>query len=1156
MDRNNERLPYVFLAVSNPSQDLPGVETESGAILSALEIAKAAGLIGEVIDPPRTLTLTELIRPFQNSNYRGRIAIFHYAGHGSPSQLLLEGPTSAGQLAYAGGFAQFLSTQFSLKLVFLNACSTRPQVDALLQKAGVDVVIATSQCIRDEIARMFAEEFYQALARDVTVLEAFEQAAGVVQTKFGNGYRELIRPEFLPTVGSAEPGNSASLRALVWGEETGGTTTEAKVSPWALFPREEDPASAKWKLSELKEDPTYGLPPLPKLDFPAEPYPGFRRFNRRDARAFFGRWRYIRDLYEHITSPETAPILLIFGVSGVGKSSLLEAGLVPRLERIVEPVLKRLDEQSASIFEVLRSALRATPDQSLLEAWKGREAEQKKPVVVVLDQLEEIFQGRAGGPTHAPEELSRDLANVFGNPASRPVGKLILSFTKDYLADVKKLLRDAGLEGAYEQFLQPLSRTDVIEAIRLSPQLRRQYRLQVEKGLAELIADALTKEGGLIVAPTVQILLAEMWADKSQLTESGWLLNKQLFWQVNEKGVKLPEFLKRQMEKIASWNKSVVDSGLLLDLLAAHTESGGRASECKVADLRKDYSHQGSILDGLIAQCKKTYLLVDPAALRLRLAHDTLAPLVRGLYDTSVAPGQQARRILETRAKDWQDGKSGPPLAEVDLSVVEKGRPGMRDLEPSERQLLDVSRKLRSSRRRWRRTWQGIGLAAVVAIVAVSALALRMERERADVATSLQKEQKERADEAVASQQRFKKLRLDGIPAALAGQALLQPPGSADERRLLLARQAYLFYLRTDSTAFDLVDTALRTSLAQPLISLVLRKHNGFVTQGAVFGSRLATSDTFGAVLLWDLKHPKSEPRRLNVAPTDLHRGSFRALRFTENGKNLTAVESSGDRVLSWNLETGQQTSVSLKYERLPGDNPAIALSPDGIKLALGQKPAWNSGLGVTNGRILLWESLDRPQETISLNGSAGGSSALDFSRDGARLAAGGEDGTIRIWGADPNAKLLSTWNDAGSGISALKFSYDGNHVALGNRSGEVKLLDCGVSNQRPTLLGKHDLEITYLEFSRTGERLASAGRDWVINAWPIGAGNRSPVTYWGHEGTVDFATFSEDSQMLISGGSDKTIRLWAGEHGLVAPVELPSHPGSVESIAFSPTKQ
>ena len=237
MDRNNERLPYVFLAVSNPSQDLPGVETESGAILSALEIAKAAGLIGEVIDPPRTLTLTELIRPFQNSNYRGRIAIFHYAGHGSPSQLLLEGPTSAGQLAYAGGFAQFLSTQFSLKLVFLNACSTRPQVDALLQKAGVDVVIATSQCIRDEIARMFAEEFYQALARDVTVLEAFEQAAGVVQTKFGDGYRELIRPEFLPTVGSAEPGNSASLRALVWGEETGGTTREAKVSPWALFPR-------------------------------------------------------------------------------------------------------------------------------------------------------------------------------------------------------------------------------------------------------------------------------------------------------------------------------------------------------------------------------------------------------------------------------------------------------------------------------------------------------------------------------------------------------------------------------------------------------------------------------------------------------------------------------------------------------------------------------------------------------------------------------------------------------------------------------------------------------------------------------------------------------------------------------------------------------
>src|SRR5262245_278304 len=120
MTRANERLPYVFLAVSNPREDLPEVEREQNAIRSALEVARAADLIAGVIGPPRTLTIGELTAPFKDPAYRGRIAVLHYGGHGGPDELLLEGGP-----AYPGGLAQFLSTQFGLKMVFLNACATR-----------------------------------------------------------------------------------------------------------------------------------------------------------------------------------------------------------------------------------------------------------------------------------------------------------------------------------------------------------------------------------------------------------------------------------------------------------------------------------------------------------------------------------------------------------------------------------------------------------------------------------------------------------------------------------------------------------------------------------------------------------------------------------------------------------------------------------------------------------------------------------------------------------------------------------------------------------------------------------------------------------------------------------------------------------------------
>lgn len=322
------------------------------------------------------------------------------------------------------------------------------------------------------------------------------------------------------------------------------------------------------------------------------------------------------------------------------------------------------------------------------------------------------------------------ICSVRFRSAARPAGKLILSFTKDYLAEVKQLLREAGLAGvASERFLRTLSQADVIEAIRLIPDLRRHYRLQMEEGLAELIADELTKEPGLIVAPTLQILLAEMWEREVQATHDGRSFTRDRFRRVQAKGYRLPEFLHHQMKKIESWNKEVVDSGLLLDLLAAHTGPGGRASECRVEELRAAYSSWGSILDELIGRCKAAYLLVDPSTVpnesgqRLRFAHDTLAPLVRELYEASPAPGQQARRILETRVVDWQGDNDGSPLDEADLTVVEKGQTGMRAWTPAQERLVNASREQRQKRRRLRRGVFAAGLVALALIVAAGGVA-------------------------------------------------------------------------------------------------------------------------------------------------------------------------------------------------------------------------------------------------------------------------------------------------------------------------------------------------------------------------------------------------------------------------------------------------
>lgn len=62
----------------------------------------------------------------------------------------------------------------------------------------------------------------------------------------------------------------------------------------------------------------------------ARRYPGVRQFETREAKLFFGRDRDIRDLYELICLEK---VLVLFGKSGYGKSSLLNAGLIPKIQK-------------------------------------------------------------------------------------------------------------------------------------------------------------------------------------------------------------------------------------------------------------------------------------------------------------------------------------------------------------------------------------------------------------------------------------------------------------------------------------------------------------------------------------------------------------------------------------------------------------------------------------------------------------------------------------------------------------------------------------------------------------------------------------------------------------------------------------------------------
>src|SRR4029079_8343683 len=159
--------PVVFLAFSNDaSAHLELLKKESKDVFSALRDLDRQDFIK--VHREESADLDELFDSLVS--YKDRVAVFHYGGHADGMTLRMEGGA-----AHAAGMAQLLGDQPNLKLVFLNGCATRPQVEQLLA-AGVKAGIATSVPIRDDKATEFAARFYEALASRRTIAQAFEVA--------------------------------------------------------------------------------------------------------------------------------------------------------------------------------------------------------------------------------------------------------------------------------------------------------------------------------------------------------------------------------------------------------------------------------------------------------------------------------------------------------------------------------------------------------------------------------------------------------------------------------------------------------------------------------------------------------------------------------------------------------------------------------------------------------------------------------------------------------------------------------------------------------------------------------------------------------------------------------------------------------------------
>ena len=299
----------------------------------------------------------------------------------------------------------------------------------------------------------------------------------------------------------------------------------------------------------------------------------------------FGRDCQIRALYDAVTAPELDPIILFYGQSGVGKSSVLDAGLLPRLEESHQLRYLRRD-QTLGLTGTLMTALDGQHESSAA-AWRAIEAAADRPLLIVLDQAEEAYTRPNPRYRHELADLADALHGIFTDPANRPRprGRLILAFRKEWLAEIDQRLEERDLARTRSP-IETIDRRGIIEAITgptRTPRLRTKYRLEIDKGLAKEIADNLGADLQSPIAPTLQILLTKLWEQAHRIDDDTPRFSRELYLALKKKGILLndiPEAATRRAGETLSRRRRE-RTGAGYPRLLHHPPRDGGTAQCR-----------------------------------------------------------------------------------------------------------------------------------------------------------------------------------------------------------------------------------------------------------------------------------------------------------------------------------------------------------------------------------------------------------------------------------------------------------------------------------------------------------------------------------------------------------------------------------------------
>ncbi len=409
------------------------------------------------------------------------------------------------------------------------------------------------------------------------------------------------------------------------------------------------------------------------------PWIGLAPFTESDREFFAGRGEEIDELLRLVRRDT---LTLLYGVSGLGKTSILQAGLFPALrEEDYLPVPIRLDyvDGAAPLAQQVLSAITKASDAASVEApapllgetpWEyfHRESNHfwspRNDLVtpfLVFDQFEECFTlGReTSGRERRGAAFISELADLVENrpPAAlrgdpqrarefsfkpRPL-RVLLAMREDYLAELDRIRSQFRALGQNRLRLLPMGMPQAREVIELGAALIAPgVEVRIVKFVAGSAANA--EDGEITVAPALLSLVLQQLNERRLEQGANAKITEELL-DLQQKKI-FEDFYLRTLKPLDPGVRTFIEDRLL-------TASGFRNS-CALDDALSCPGVTQPVLDELV----NSRLLAYEDRHRVRrveITHDVLAPVIRASRDSRInreALAKAERQKAEAQAKE------------------------------------------------------------------------------------------------------------------------------------------------------------------------------------------------------------------------------------------------------------------------------------------------------------------------------------------------------------------------------------------------------------------------------------------------------------------------------------------------------------------------